>query len=84
MMEHLELTKKVHNEERAVIKKLVDMIKNLDTDNIQDKDIINIRSEIKQTARELKGLENFGHMLFYIDDDYWTDEERINRAKHMA
>ena len=84
MSGYLELTEKIHTEEREVIKKLINVIKDLNADEIQRKDIINIRSEIKQTARELTGLEKFGFMLFYVNDDYWTDEERIERAKHMA
>ena len=84
MREYLELTEKIHAEEREVIKKLINIINDLNADEIQYKEIIRIRSKIKQTSKELTGLENFGHMLFYIEDDYWDDNERIERAKRMA
>lgn len=80
---YLELSEKIHDEQRVVIKKLIDEINNLDIDNIRYKDIIHIKSKINQASNELEGLNKFWHVLCYLDGE-WTDEERIERAKHMA
>ena len=80
---YTEMTIEIHEEERRIIKRLLDDINNIDMDKARYTDIIRIRGKIRDAAHDLKELNHFWYVLCYLENEEWTIEELIEHAKRI-